>query len=87
MSNKLTVSWTKHLSTPEEKERFAQFVRSSGPVLDRLAELLTDKRNGIEVFGTEDYKDGSWAYRAADRNGYVRAIDEIIDIITKGRSV
>lgn len=82
-SKGLMSSWFK---AGEDKDKFAAMIKGSGQVLDRLTEILKDKRSNNEVFRTEDYKDGSWAYRAADRNGYIRALEEIINLINEGRS-
>lgn len=81
MSRKLSVLWTKHLRDKEEIKRLTEFVLSSTPVLDTLAGILERKMQENEVFKKEDYKDPSWAYACADRNGYVRALTEIVTLL------
>lgn len=84
MSNKrnISASWTKHITDPAEKKKFEEFVRSSYPVLDVFVDILDEKRSARGVFKEEDYKSASWAYEAADRNGYLRALTDVINILT-----
>ena len=77
----ISVSWTKHLKDPADIKRFQDFVHSSQPVLTVLSALLEEKIESNKVFKQEDYKDLAWAYAAADRNGYVRALTETINLI------
>lgn len=81
MTKKVSVLWTKHLRDPEAAAKLTQFILSSGPVLDVLVSLLETKMKNNEVFKKEDYKDPSWAYACADRNGYRRALEETINLL------
>jgi len=49
--------------------------------LDRLQTILGEKIEANKVFKKEDYKSPSWAYEAADRNGFVRALQTVIDLL------
>lgn len=79
----MQILWTSHLKDQKEKEDFKLYVKSSGRVLDRLKQILKDKQEAIEKGkGEEDYKNPSWAYLQADRNGAKRVLEEIISLIT-----
>ena len=82
MDKSISVTWIKDFKKQEEAEKFTQFVRSSAPVLNRLSDILKAKADARNVFSEEDFKDPSWAYAAADRNGFIRAMQEVIKLIT-----
>lgn len=72
-------SWTKHIKDPEDRERFIKNVKASVSVLDQLSQIILDKRESADKpFSEDDYNKGSFACRAADINGYKRALDEIL---------
>lgn len=73
----IDIKWTSHLKSVEEQEKFRAYVLSSVGVLKRLADILESKVDAREVFKEEDYNSPSWAFKQADRNGYVRALREI----------
>lgn len=77
----LSVKWTSHLKTDEERKSFTEYVLASIGVTDRLVVLLREKLKEREVFTEGDFQNPSWAYMAADRNGYVRAIQEMIRLL------
>jgi len=72
-------AWTKHLKTPEEKEKFQSAILSARPVLERLKEIIeeTDKASADALLGMSSYESPSWAYKAADNVGYRRALRSI----------
>lgn len=78
---KLNTQWTKHLKDPEEIESFKSYVSSSQGVLEVLSNLIESKMDVREVFKEEDYNNPSWAYKQADRNGYLRALKEINQLL------
>lgn len=78
---KLSISWTKHLKDREEVRKFKEYVLNSVGVTNRLADILEEKVKNHEVFKEEDYKNPSWAFAQADRNGYVRALIETIELL------
>jgi hypothetical protein len=75
----MQISWTKHLRDPKDKERFSSAVIGAKLVLERQTEIIED----LERAATESslskasYDSPSWAYKAADTNGYLRALQEI----------
>lgn len=77
----MKIEWVAHLSDEKDKKNFKEFVKSSTPVLSRLADMLEKRKLNVEVFKAEDYNSLSWAYACADRNGYVRALNEILNLI------
>ena len=77
----INVDWVKHLKTAEDQQSFVDTL-SGSPVVERLKELLKSRLKDRAVFKEVDYSNPSWAYLSADRNGYVRAITEVLDLIT-----
>jgi hypothetical protein len=74
--------WTQHLNTQEEREEFKKTILGSTKVLDRLREILYNKVYTQESnLPTADYDSPSWAYKQADRNGYLRAHKELLDLL------
>lgn len=78
---RLVSSWSKNLRDPQAREDFNNLVLGSQLVLDRLSEIIEEKLRAREVFKEEDYKDSSWAHKCADRNGYSRALREVVTIL------
>jgi len=74
----MKLSWFNNL--PKDKqEDFKKQVRSARDVLERLEQILQEKKT--EVVLSTDYDNPSWAFRQADRNGYDRALTEVINLI------
>lgn len=63
----------------DQQEGFKKQVTSAKDVLEKLEELLKTKMK--EIVLTEDYDSPSWAYKQADRNGYNRALTEVLNIL------
>lgn len=82
--NKISTLWLTHIKDKEEREKFKSYIASSSGVLERLSDIIEGKLSTREVFKEEDYKDPSWAYECADRNGYLRALNEINELL-KGK--
>lgn len=74
--------WTQGLRNPTEKEEFEKIVYASKKVLDKLKDIVYNKINGVEKTSLQDYESPSWAYRQADINGYRRAMEEMLSILT-----
>ena len=81
---KLYKVWTDNLKTEDEKERFEQALRNDTLVLGRLQEILDIKLTELESQETkfEDYKDPSWAYKQAHRNGYKSGLKFVEDLLS-----
>lgn len=76
------VLWTKNLSA-EEKEKLQAKLKQAQDVLNRLDEILADKEKDAMKAAKPDMIDAGWPYVAADNNGYLRAIQEVRNIIPK----
>lgn len=63
----------------DEQEGFKKEVKSAKNVLEKLEQIVQKKIKEIVVL--DDYDSPSWAYKQADRNGYNRALTEIINIL------
>lgn len=63
----------------DEQEGFKKEVKSAKGVLDKLEQIVNSKIKEIVI--ANDYDSPSWAYKQADRNGYNRALTEIINIL------
>ena len=73
--------WYQHLRNKEEQENFKKIVESSKITLDRLTEIVYTISKSGESHSAEDYDSPSWAYKQADRNGYLRALNTILKLI------
>lgn len=72
--------WFSHLPKSEQ-ENFKKLVLGSKKVLDRLQEICYNTIHDGVVPSKGDYDNPSWAYKQADRNGYLRAFQEIHDLL------
>jgi hypothetical protein len=63
----------------DEQDGFKREVKSAKNVLDKLEQIVQNRIKQIVI--TDDYDSPSWAYKQADRNGYNRALTEIINIL------
>lgn len=74
----MKLNWFNHLPK-DQQEGFKKQVLSARDVLERLEQILHEKKT--EVVLSTDYDNPSWAYKQADRNGYERALTEVINLI------
>ena len=79
----LPVAWLKN--TPDEKQRqtLEASIRNSRTALSRLYDLIEEK---VEVINNQeisiaDFKDASWTYKAAFRQGQKSSLKEIKDLL------
>lgn len=77
---KVSVTWTSHLKTDEEKEKFLENLGLAYIALERLRTIADDKIEATNKVKRDDYSKPSWAYEQADRNGYARAWRDIKDL-------
>jgi hypothetical protein len=63
----------------DQQEGFKKQISSSKDVLEKLEKIIKEKIK--EVVLSEDYDSPSWAYKQADRNGYNRALTEVLNIL------
>lgn len=63
----------------DEQEGFKRQISSSKDVLEKLEKIINDKIKDVVL--VDDYDNPSWAYKQADRNGYNRALTEVLNIL------
>jgi len=63
----------------DQQEGFKKQINSAKDVLEKLELIVQGKMK--EVVLSEDYDNPSWAYKQADRNGYNRALTEVLNIL------
>jgi hypothetical protein len=73
--------WTKGLKTKEEKEKRQLQLTQARDILDTLTKVLEDKELEALRATKPDLMDSGWPYRCADTNGYLRAVQEIKNIL------
>jgi hypothetical protein len=71
--------WFKQCKTKEDKEKVKQSLLSNQESLLRLESILESMLK--ETPTSADYDSPSWAYKQADRIGYNRALNQVLDII------
>ena len=70
-------------TTQKEKANRKQELKSAEPILELLMEMLNHKEVEALKATKPDMIDSGWPYKAADANGYIRAVQEIKTIIHK----
>jgi len=75
----MKAQWFKECKTKEDKEKVKQTIFSNRASLDRLKEILEPMLKDTPP--TADYDSPSWAYKQADRIGFNRALNQVLDII------
>lgn len=77
----MQTKWFSHLKSKEEQEEFKKLVLGSGKVLDRMREICYNVIQNRELPPESYLDEPNWAFRQADRNGYLRAYREIHDLL------
>jgi hypothetical protein len=67
----MIIQWTNHLKTQEEKDRFADSVKGSRLVLERLSQILRQEEDEITrtELSVDSYDNPNWSHKQAFRNG------------------
>jgi len=70
------IGWTKHLPTPEDKERFEKSIYGAKQVLDRLKALIEQEERDLDQteLDPKAYDNPSWAYKQAFKNGFRKGL-------------
>lgn len=79
MEDRIPVAWIKGRDAESVKAK----LKSSKDVLEILDQIITDKKLLASVGKKPDFVDAGWPYKAADQNGYLRALDEIQNLIPR----
>lgn len=84
----MKMSWTKGLSNQLQKD-IEQNFKESGVMRKRLSQLLLEKLTTSfkEGRSKDMYNSPSWPYLQADKRGYERAMQEVIDLISSDTNV
>lgn len=83
-NSKLKTAWIAGIKDPSERESFSSQVLSSQKVLDKLRQIVYNKVLDGERVSVGDYDNPSWSHKQADRNGYLRGLREVIELLTFG---
>jgi len=78
----MKTSWLSGLE-PDAKKQMEDYFKSSPLLRERLVHILENKitsrhKRGLSL---EEFDSPSWAYKQADKNGYERAMLEVIELI------
>lgn len=75
--------WTKGLEQDASGEMELAF-KASGVLRQRLAELLKEKMDNRTkaMYSDKEYENPNWAYKKADEVGYLRALSEVISVLS-----
>jgi hypothetical protein len=67
----MILEWTKHLSDPEEREKFVNTVKGSQLALNRLKEIVDAKEETLnrKERSADQYDNSNWANLQAHLNG------------------
>lgn len=70
----------------EEKENFEVYFRNSRQILERLQFIIEQKikKSNTDKISDEGYNTPNWPYKQADHNGYVRALEEVWQLLQLG---
>ena len=72
-------SWFKDCKTKEEKAKVSQVLSSNRESLLRLEVILESMLEDRPT--SADYNSPNWSHKMADRIGYNRALNQVLDII------
>jgi hypothetical protein len=74
------VAWIKGQKDPD---RVKGQLKRSKAILEILDQIIEDKKQKASEATKPDFIDAGWPYKAADTNGYVRALEDIQNLIPK----
>lgn len=79
----MITAWTKHIKDADEKQRFESSVIHAKHILDRQLVILDEMEDTVTdlELNPKVYDIPNWDYRAADLNGYKRALRHVKKLI------
>jgi hypothetical protein len=80
MAKGIPMAWTKGHKDPNSVKAKLKSAQDVFEILDRIIE---DKKAKASKGNPPDFIDAGWPYKAADQNGYIRAMNEIQNLIPK----
>ena len=84
MKDKITTEWIAGL-TQEQQAEMRRLWKLSNPLLDRLNVVLQKRLTDLREISGQSYDRPGWAYWRADRDGQIRAIESILEILPDQR--
>lgn len=78
---RLKTEWFKDLKTQVERDEFTKTVLNSTLALDKLRKIVYNRVISGEKVTVDDYDSPSWSHKQADRNGWLRAHREILELL------
>lgn len=78
---RLKTVWFSDIRDDTAREQFKQNVVGSKIVLDKLHKIVYNMVISGERVPVDDYDSPSWSHKQADRNGYARALREVLEIL------
>jgi len=79
---KLSLDWTKHLTSEKDKEEFEDLLKRSSVLTRRIKEMLSSRLESLESkeLSAKVYENASWPYLQADFNGSRRELKYLISL-------
>lgn len=79
----LSLVWTKHLKSDEQKQTFEQSIRASTTIVNRLREILDEEERALDAqtIGVKEFDNPSWAYKQAYRLGEKNRISKLRELL------
>jgi hypothetical protein len=80
----IPIRWLAHLPDQAAKNSFEDVLRNSGQVLGRLQQICEQNLQSIEnqTTGPEQFKDPSWPYHTAYRQGQQAAYKDLMRLLS-----
>lgn len=78
----ISTKWLQWDHTAEERAKTEISIRNSALTLALLQKILTKELELLDKNKMEDYALAAWPYLQADRNGQVRAIKQLLELVT-----
>ena len=78
----MNLAWLKHLPEGDEQQAYETGLKYSWQ-LDRLQDILIEMKEAEErrEQSVDTYDSPNWDYRQADRNGFIRCLNSIIQLL------
>ena len=77
----MKTKWLQQLKTPAERDQFENIFKNSDFLLDKLKEILYNVIKDKQKSKIIDYDNPSWAYKQAHINGYIKGLEDIIQLL------
>ena len=78
----ISTKWFEHLEDKDKKAEFAAVLRNNPQILDILKSILVKEYELCLTLKKSDYSNTNWAYLRADSDGYQRAIQNFLNLLT-----